>query len=145
MRSCLIPTEAQQNLYRYERIGKRLTPENRLRLRQKKIKPLINEFFRYIEDEMINGPIILPKSAIGKALNYTIKLKEALKTFLEDPRLEPDNGESERSLRPMTIGRKNWQFMGSQNGGDSTALWASIIQTCVTDKQIGSKYFLAAC
>ncbi len=119
-----------RNLYRYERIGKRMTPENRLQLRQEKIKPLINEFFGYIENEMVSGPIILPKSTIGKALNYTIKLKEALKTFLEDSRLEPDNGESERSLRPMTIGRKNWLFMGSKNGGDATALWASIIQTC---------------
>jgi transposase len=119
-----------RNLYRYERIGKRMTPENRLQLRQEKVKPLINEFFQYIEDEMINGPIILPKSGIGKALNYTIKLKDVLKTFLEDSRLEPDNGESERSLRPMTIGRKNWLFMGSKNGGDATARWASIIQTC---------------
>ena len=119
-----------RNLYRYERIGKRMTPEKRLELRQEKIKPLINEFFRYIEGKMINGPIILPKSRIGNALNYTIKLKEALMTFLQDPRLEPDNGESERSIRPMTIGRKNWLFMGSKNGGDATALWASIIQTC---------------
>ena len=107
-----------------------MTPEARQHLRQEKIKPVIDEFFRYIEDEMINGPIILPKSGIGKALNYTIKLKEALKTFLQDPRLEPDNGESERSIRPMTIGRKNWLFIGSKNGGDATAIWASIIQTC---------------
>jgi len=30
----------------------------------------------------------------------------------------------------MTIGRKNWLFAGSKNGGDATAIWASIIQTC---------------
>lgn len=119
-----------RNLYRYERIGKRVTHEGRQRLRQEKVKPLIDEFFRYIEEVMLNGPIILPKSGIGKALNYTIKLKGALKTFLEDPRLEPDNGESERSIRSMTIGRKNWLFAGSKNGGDATAIWASIIQTC---------------
>ena len=88
---------------------------------QEKVKPLIDEFFDYIENKMIDGPMILPKSGLGKALNYTIKLKEALKTFLEDPRLEPNNGESERSLRAMTIGRKNWLFMGSKNGGDATA------------------------
>jgi transposase len=119
-----------RNLYRYERIGKRMTPEKRLQLRQEKVKPLIDEFFRYIEGVMIHGPVILPKSGIAKALNYTLKLKEALKTFLQDPRLEPDNGESERSIRPMTIGRKNWLFAGSKNGGDATAIWASIIQTC---------------
>jgi transposase len=117
-----------RNLYRYERIGKRVTPENRLQLRQEKVKPLINEFFHYIESEMINDPRILPKLAIGKALNYTIKLKEDLKTFLEDPRLEPDDGESKRSLRSMTIGR-NWLFMGSQNTV-MQLLWVSIIQAC---------------
>ena len=57
-------------------------------------------------------------------------MKGALKIFLQDPRLEPDNGEIERSIRPMTFGRKNWLFMGSENGADTTALWASIIQTC---------------
>jgi transposase len=119
-----------RNLYRYERFGKKMISEERLQPRQRKIKPLINKFFQYIEGQMINGPIIRPKSGIGKALNYMIKLKGALKSFLQDPRLKPDNGESERSIRPMTIGRKNWLFMGSQNGGDATALWASIIQTC---------------
>ena len=77
-----------------------------------------------------DGPIMLPKYNIAKAVNYTLKLKDALQTFLKNPHLYPDNGESERSLRPMTIGRKNWMFAGSKKGGDATAVWASIIQTC---------------
>ncbi len=47
---------------------------------------------------MLTAPMILPKSGIGKKLIYTIKLKKALKSFLQDPRLEPDNGESEDLL-----------------------------------------------
>ena len=62
-----------------------MTAEERLELRQQKITPLINKFFQYIEDEIVNGPVILPKSEIGKALNYTIKLKKALKKILEGP------------------------------------------------------------
>lgn len=119
-----------RNLYRYERIGKRMNDEQRLELRQNKLKALIKNIFDTIERQVKDGPIMLPKSNIAKAVNYTLKLKGALQTFLQNPHLQPDNGESERSLRPMTIGRKNWMFAGSKKGGDATAVWASIIQTC---------------
>ena len=119
-----------RNIYRYERIGKKLDPEKRHELRESKVKPMVDSFFGTIEDQVKNGPYMLPQSNIAKAINYTLKLKTALQTFLQNPMLEPDNGESERSIRPMTIGRKNWLFAGSKNGGDATAIWASIIQTC---------------
>ena len=119
-----------RNIYRYERIGKKLSSEKLLELRQVKIKSVIDDLFKYLEKEVKDGPILLPKSNIYKAVNYTLKLKDALNTFLENPMLEPDNGESERSIRPLAIGRKNWLFAGSKNGGDATATWVSIIQTC---------------
>ena len=119
-----------RNIYRYERIGKKLDPEKRHELRESKVKPMVDSFFGTIEEQAKNGPYMLPQSNIAKAINYTLKLKTALQTFLQNPMLEPDNGESERSIRPMTIGRKNWLFAGSKNGGDATAIWASIIQTC---------------
>lgn len=119
-----------RNLYRYERVGRKLNPEKRQELRQSKVRAVIEEIFDTIEGQLQNGTYMLPKSNISKAVNYTLNLKEALQTFLQNPMLQPDNGESERSIRPMCIGRKNWLFVGSKNGGDTTAVWASIIQTC---------------
>ena len=119
-----------RNLYRYERLGRKLNPEKRLELRQSKVKFVIEEIFDTIEGQLKNGAYMLPKSNIAKAINYTLNLKEALQTFLQNPMLQPDNGESERAIRPMCIGRRNWLFVGSKNGGETTAVWASIIQTC---------------
>ncbi len=53
-----------------------------------------------------------------------------MRTFLIDPRLRPDNGLSERSLRPVAIGRKNWLFAGCKAGGDATGILLSLVQTC---------------
>lgn len=119
-----------RNLYRYERIGKKMSSQQRLELRKSKVQTVITRVFDIIEKQVKEGSMMLPKSNMAKAINYTLKLKDALQTFLQSPQLYPDNGESERSLRPMTIGRKNWMFAGSKKGGDATAVWASIIQTC---------------
>ena len=73
---------------------------------------------------------ILPKSKIRQAITYLFNQEEALKTFLTDAHVKPDNGASERAIRPLAIGRKNWLFAGSKNGGEATAIWLSLIQTC---------------
>jgi len=73
---------------------------------------------------------VLPASAFGKAIAYMHNLGDALRTFLRDPRLRPDNGESERAIRPLAIGRKNWLFAGSKSGGDATGILLSLVQTC---------------
>ena len=41
-----------------------------------------------------------------------------------------DNNVSERAIRPLTIGRKNWLFFGSERGKRSVATILSLIQTC---------------
>ena len=67
---------------------------------------------------------------MGKAIGYLLARGDALRTFLTDARLKPDNGESERAIRPLTIGRKNWLFAGSKRGGDATGVLLSIVQSC---------------
>ena len=44
--------------------------------------------------------------------------------------LEPDNGTSERALRPITIGRDNWMFLGSEKGGEAMGILMTLVQTC---------------
>ena len=57
-------------------------------------------------------------------------LGKALKNFLDNPYLEPDNGASERALRPITIGRDNWMFLGSEKGGEAMGILMTLVQTC---------------
>ena len=53
----------------------------------------------------------------------------ALKRFLDDGRVEIDNNAAERALRAIAIGRKNWLFAGSDNGGEAAANIYTVIET----------------
>lgn len=118
-----------RNLYRYEAVISNADPEFRSKIRKEKIQPIVEEIFDYAKTSMEKNNI-LPRSKIAGAFTYLFNQKEALKVFLTDPYIKPDNGTSERAIRPLAIGRKNWMFAGSQNGGKATAIWLSLIQTC---------------
>jgi len=72
----------------------------------------------------------LPSSALGKAANYTISLWRKLTRFLEYPELELSNNLAENSMRPVTLGRKNWIHVGSQQAGPKVAAILSVVETC---------------
>ena len=73
---------------------------------------------------------VLPQSGLGKAISYALGQWEALNRFLEDGRLELDNNRSERALRAVAVGRKNWMFFGNERGGQTGAVFYSLIATC---------------
>jgi len=122
-----------RNIYRYEAAMKKLDRETQgkliLKIRNDKIRPIIDELFSITAQALVDG-VVMSKSNFEKAINYMHNLGQALKNFMENPYLQPDNGESERALRPMTIGRKNWLFFGSENGGKAMGTLMSIVQTC---------------
>jgi transposase len=72
----------------------------------------------------------LPKSMLGKALTYLDNQREPLTRFVQDPVLEIHNNDSERALRHVVTGRKNWLFFGSPVGGRVGANLFSLIATC---------------
>ncbi len=70
------------------------------------------------------------QSETAKALHYGLKRWRAMGRFLFDGELEIDNLIAERSIRGVTIGRRNWLFAGSEEGGHRAARILSIIETC---------------
>lgn len=112
-------------LYDIEERGGRLDAAGRLRLRRAESVRLMKQI-----DVLINGDLamkLLPKSKLGTALGYIRNNWEALKRYLSDGRLPIDNNEAERDLRRVAIGRKNWLFVGSEEGGDRTAVILTVI------------------
>ena len=73
---------------------------------------------------------MLPKSPEGQAIAYALSNWQALVRYSEDGDLEIDNNGAERSLRGVAVGRKNWLFFGSDNGGRTAAVLTSFITTC---------------
>ena len=114
-------------LYRVEIEGKGMTPSKLKRLRRAKSAPILEEFKKWIQEQ---GQMVLPKSPIGKAMAYTTNNWKELLRFLEDGRIRLDNNISEQQLRPIAVGRKNWQRYQSERGGKAAAILSSLIASC---------------
>jgi hypothetical protein len=76
------------------------------------------------------APAVLPKSPIGQAIAYARRQWAALVRFTEHAFLNIDNNASERALRAVAVGRKNWLFAGSDTGGRTAAVLYTMTQTC---------------
>lgn len=117
-----------KELYKVEREAKlnKLTPEQRRSLRQEKSKPLMDKFKLWL-DEMY--PTVLPKSPLGNAMHYCIKLWPGLTRYLDDGRLEIDNNLTEQEIKPLVIARKNFLFAASVAGANALCMHMGFIRT----------------
>jgi len=95
--------------------------------RQAKAAPILEAIKAILETEQ---PRTLPKSAFGKAINYTLKRWDMLNEYLDHHALEIDNNLVENAIRPTAIGKKNWLFFGSPESGQDSAILYSLIETC---------------
>jgi transposase len=111
----------------------------RYEIRLEKLKPLLEEFKEYVDREIKDA---LPKSPLGKALEYSRKLLPKMETVLEDGSIEIDNNGAERAIKPFVIGRKNWLFSNTSKGAKASALIYSIIETAKANDLMVEKYLL---
>ena len=72
---------------------------------------------------------VIPNTPIEKAFNYALNHWRAMQNVFADGRLEVDNNTAERAMRPIAIGRKNWLFAGSDQGGHNAAIIYSLIES----------------
>ncbi|WP_196611179.1 IS66 family transposase [Pectinatus brassicae] len=124
-------------LFAIEKILIEESIQNRQKERLQQEKPLLEAYWSYLE---INKDKILPKSKLGKAINYALNNQQKLQTYLEDGQCDISNNLAENSIRPFTIGRKNWLFSGSPKGAKASAAAYSIIETCKANKIDAYKY-----
>ena len=118
-----------QILYRIERAARKaeLKPSGVRKLRQRQAAPIVAALGDYLRQE---ADKVLPKSPIAQAIGYALNHWGALNVYLSDGRLNIDNNASERSLRGVAVGRRNWMFFGSDRGGKTAAVLLSIVETC---------------
>jgi transposase len=118
-----------QELYDIERIAReqQLSYEAIKELRQQESVVILDKFENWLIDQSIK---VLPKSAIGIAINYTKNLWPRLKRYVEDGRFQIDNNLIENSIRPVALGRKNYLFAGSHEGAKHAAVIYSMLATC---------------
>jgi len=118
-----------QKLYDIERKAREeeLSYDEIKQIRQQDAKPILEEMELWLK-EQIN--LVLPKSAIGGALAYTLTLWPRLKRYIEDGRFQIDNNLIENSIRKVALGRKNYLFAGSHEAAQQAAIIYSMFATC---------------
>lgn len=108
-----------------------LSPAERAALRQERSAPILVQFRTWLLGlQAVNGGSVLPKSPMGEAITYALNQWAALCVYLLDGDLNIDNNVSENALRRIAVGRKNWLFCGSDNGGRTAAILFSLIASC---------------
>lgn len=120
-------------LYKVERRAKEAgnTPQERQRLREEDSKPILKKIHKWLLTHKTRAS---PTGNLGKAIQYALNHWDSLNTFLLEGRLEIDNNRSERALKPIVMGRKNYLFMGGPRGGKAAATLYSLIETCKANK-----------
>ena len=118
--------ERMATLWRVEEDVRGRSPEIRLAARRATSAVIVAELFERWETELKRIP---RKSKLADAIRYAIRRRAAFERFLHDGRLDIDNNTVERTIRPQTITRKNSLFAGSDGGGRTWAILATLLAT----------------
>ena len=114
-------------LYRIEAKLRGENADTRLTVRRREAAPIMSELkaqLTELSDEVSS------KSALGKAVTYTLNHWGGLTAFLDDGRVEVDFNVVERSMKSVALTRKNSLFVGNERGGKTFAVIASLVNTC---------------
>ena len=107
------------------------------KIRQEEIKPLLEELYDYLKEQERH---ILNNSPIYKAVNYFLNNYKYLKNYLKDGELDIDNNKTENAIRPFALGRKNWMFVGDEQGGTASGTIYSLIESAKLNNLHTEKY-----
>lgn len=113
-------------LYALEKRLKTASSAERYQARQEKALPLLETFKSWLEK---SAQAVLPKTLLGKAIQYTLNQWDSLVRYVEDGNLKIDNNRAERAIKPFVIGRKNWLFSNTASGAQASAILYSMVET----------------
>ncbi len=108
-----------------------LSYDQRKELRIAKSLPVLQELEKWMKEQL---PEVLPKSSIGQAISYTLKLWPRLTRYIDNGQVEIDNNLIENSIRGVALGRKNYLFAGSHEAAQQAAMIYSFLGTCKINK-----------
>jgi transposase len=113
-------------LFAIEREINGLVPPQRMDVRAERSRPLVIDLESWLREQRER---VSKNSDTGKAIDYSLKRWSALTRFLDDGRLCMTNNAAERELRAIAVGRRNWTFAGSDEGGRRAAALYTLIAT----------------
>jgi hypothetical protein len=112
------------------------SPEH-LQMRTERSKPAVADFYDWVS---ATRATTLPKSPLGEALTYASNQRDRLELFLTDARIPIHNNASERRLRVVALGRKNYLFVGHPRAGRNIAAAYSLVGCCIANRVEPTEY-----
>ena len=127
-------------LYEIEKRAKQenYSDEQLLAARQTEALPIFDEIKSALNEYRDQ---VVPKNPMYKAITYALNQWDALVRYTSDPRLSIDNNISERALRMVVLGRKNFLFAGSEAGAERAAIIYSLVAGCKLNGHDPFAYF----
>jgi len=122
-------------MFEVERSLKDLNPDERHKQRLSLLKPLMDKFFDWVDQESDGC-----SGKLATAMTYAKNQKESLLRVLDDGRLQLSNNLAENSIRPIAIGRKNYLFSTSERGAMANAIAYTLIETAKINGIIPFEY-----
>lgn len=114
-------------LFAIERDIAGLSADERLAARAERSRPLVDDLVLWLRQKRAG---LSGKADTAKAMDYLLKRWPAFTLFLTDGRVDLSNNAAERALRGIAVGRRNWTFAGSDDGGRRAAALYTLIETC---------------
>lgn len=114
-------------LFAIERDIKGAPPDERRRVREELSRPKLAALRPWLETQLRG---LSSDGALAKACRYPLNRWAAMIRYCDDGLLEISNNLVENALRGVALGRRNWMFVGSVKGGDASALFYSLVETC---------------
>lgn len=127
-------------IYQLENSWKSRDAEYRLDHRKRILKPLVDEYFRWVKEQWQNGSVP-PKSETGEGFIYSINQEQYLRAFLDNGEIPIDNGACERAIKPFCVGRKAWNVIDTIEGAQASAIAYSIAETAKANSLKPYQYF----
>lgn len=127
-------------IYKLEESWKNESSEYRLEKRQRVLKPLVDEYFRWVKEQQEKNTF-LAGSETGEGIKYSINQEPYLREFLNNGDLPIDNSAAERAIRPFCVGRKNWNIVDTIAGAQASAIAYSIAETAKANNLKPYSYF----
>jgi transposase len=114
-------------LFKVERTIADAPTRKREVVRARESRPIVDRFFEWCDEQ---APKVLDETPIARAIGYARNQRQALMRFLDDGRLPLHNNFSELSLRREVVGRRNWLFVGSDDGGEVNTIFVTLLASC---------------
>ena len=125
------------HIFSIEKRLKELSDEERLKARIDQVKPVVDEYWKWLDELVFNS-----NSKLGEAVTYSKNQKEILNRFLEYGNIDISNNQAENAIRPFVIGRKNWLFCDTVGGAFASSVVYSLVETAKANNLAPYQYLL---